>query len=97
MKHDTEAALRRFEEELLAQQESPSAPAFEYPEDVRSRKDPKVYANYANDYGRELRHFARSGGKLRRRDPIGVLLNITICLLCLGIIGVMIYWVQNLL
>ena len=97
MKHDTEAALRRFEEELLAQQPQ-SAPAFEYPEDIRTHREPKVYANYANDYGRDLRHFARSGGKTRKKlDPVAVALKIIICLLCLGIIGVMFYWVRHLL
>ena len=80
MKEDTRRALEKFEKELLAQEEE-----FEItPEDWDQwpEEEEIIYRNYANGYGREMYDRTEMG------------LVITICLLCTGIIGVLLYWME---
>ena len=79
MKEDTRKALERFEKELLAQEEFQIIP-----EDWEQWPEDVeiVYRNYANHYGK------------KEYDRTEIALVITICFLCMGIIGVLIYWME---
>lgn len=82
-----------FIREVMAES---AAPAFEDPETIAEPADPAVYCNYSNDYGRELKNFAESGGetdKKAREDRIQIGLMIAASALSLGIIGILIYWI----
>ena len=92
---DTRKELERIEQELLADEEITEIPepALDDP------AEPMAYSNYANDYGEELQEFAETGGqeslrKKKKNDRIIIGLMITACLLCLGILGVLIYWLE---
>lgn len=69
-------------------------PAFEDTDRIHEPEEPLVYCNYSNDYGRELEEFAENGGKTdkKKADKVDMALMITASALCLGIIGVMAYW-----
>ena len=108
MRDDTKRELERLERELLAQEPEDdilndavirelmreTEPAFEDPDIIHTPKEPMVYCNYSNDYGRDLKQFAESGGQEpeKKEDKLLVGLMITASCLCLGIIGVLIYW-----
>ncbi len=108
MRSDREQELERLEKELLAQEreedilEDPvilevlqeAGPAFEDPDVIHTPKEPMVYCNYSNDYGRDLKNFAESGGQEEKKteDKLVTGLMIAASCLCLGIIGVLIYW-----
>ena len=92
MKEDTRDALKRFEEELLAeafQEELEAGPAFDDPDEIADFREELIYNNYANNYGR-----SRPAEKRRGVDGELVVLMVTVCLLCLGIIGVLLYWLE---
>ena len=69
-------------------------PAFEDPDRIHDPEEPLVYCNYSNDYGRDLKDFAENGGKTdkNKSDKVDMALMITASALCLGIIGVLAYW-----
>ena len=75
-------------------------PAFEDPETIHTPKKPMVYCNYSNDYGRDLKNFAESGGEVtnmarkKKSDRVLIGLMATESFLCLAIIGVLIYWLE---
>ena len=78
--------------ELL--QEEPT-PAFDDPDRIHDPREPLVYHNYANDYGAQEQQAA---AELRRKDDKTVIgLLITACALCLGIVGLLGYWLAVLL
>lgn len=73
--------------------DSSAEPAFDDPQTIHDPKEPMVYCNYSNDYGRELQDFADSGeAPAKKPDKVTLGLLITACVLTLGIIGVLIYW-----
>lgn len=85
------------ETDLLADElirEVLAEPAFEDPERIHDSEEPLVYCNYSNDYGRDLKEFAENGGKTKKNktDRVDMALMITASALCLGIIGVLAYW-----
>ncbi len=103
MKDDTREELERIEKELLAEdaptqvlpdtdevdqmiKELLAEPAFDDPDRIHDPEEPLVYCNYSNDYGRDL--------KKKREDKILTGLMITASVLCLGIIGILIYWLN---
>ena len=109
MRDDRSEELERLEKELLAtveEQEEPdiledelirevmAEPAFDDTDRIHDPKEPLVYCNYSNDYGRDLKEFAENGGKTEKRknDKVNTGLMITASVLCLGIIGVLAYW-----
>ena len=99
MKQDTRDALKRFEEELLAEarlEELAAGPAFEDPDQIFEPEEKMIYCNYANDYGRALREFAESGGKspAKSKDRGITGLMVTVCLQCAAILGVLIYMLE---
>lgn len=101
---DTRKELERLERELLAEEapveeEGIDGPAFDDPEEIYDSEEPMVYCNYSNDYGKELQEFAETGGeeatgKEKKNDKAIIGLMITASVLCLGIIGVLIYWLE---
>ena len=70
-------------------------PAFDDPEKIHDPKEPLVYQNFANDYGAQEKDEA---ARLKEKDERIVMgLMILASVLCLGIIGVMGYWLTVLL
>ena len=69
MRDDTKQELERLERELLAQEPEEDVlddavirelmeetePAFEDPDFIHTPREPMVYCNYSNDYGRDLK------------------------------------------
>ena len=77
----------------LLREESPAEPAFDDPQTIHDPKEPMVYCNYSNDYGRDLQEFADSGEVPEKKtDKVTMGLLITACALTAGIIGILIYW-----
>ena len=77
-----------------------SGPAFEDPDVIHEPEEPMVYCNYSNDYGKDLQEFAENGGetdKKKKDDKIQMGLMIAASCLSLGIIGVLIYWIEAFL
>ena len=99
MKEDTDQILEELEKELLKEallEEQEAGPAFEDPDVLETGPEPEVYSNFANDYGRELAQFAENGGELpeEKNDSVTVILMLIACILGMGIICVMLYWLQ---
>ena len=109
---NTDKELERIQNELLADeditlddiladaelndllQETPE-PAFDDPEKIHDPKDPLVYQNFANDYGAQEQEAA---AEIRKKDDnILMALMITASALCLGILGLLGYWLGVLL
>ena len=77
----------------LLREEAPAEPAFDDPQAIHDPKEPMVYCNYSNDYGRDLQEFADSGEVPEKKtDKVTMGLLITACGLTAGIIGILIYW-----
>ena len=74
-------------------------PAFDDPQTIHTPKEPMVYTNFANDYGRVPAEETPEEGPKKKRKPEKLTLGllITACLLTLGIIGVLLYWLLFLL
>ena len=80
--------------------EEPAAePAFDDPQTIYMPKEPMVYTNFANDYGRKTVQETPEEEPKKKRKPEKLTLGllITACLLTLGIIGVLLYWLLFLL
>ena len=88
LEDDTDILADQLIREVMAE------PAFEDPDRIHDPEEPLVYCNYSNDYGRDLKEFAENGGKTEKNktDKVDMALMITASALCLGIIGVMAYW-----
>jgi len=77
-----------------------SEPAFEDPDTIREPEEGMVYSNYANDYGEELQNLAETGEveeNKKKNDKVIIGLMITASLLCAGIIGILLYWLNAFL
>ena len=99
MKEDTKEILEEMEKELMLEalrEEQEAGPAFEDPDVLETGPEPEVYSNFANDYGRELAQFAENGGQVQEEedDSVITILMLIACILSLGIICVMLYWLQ---
>ena len=105
---DTKKELERIQAQLLKDEEdaeldrllsedtledAPTGPAFDDPEQIHDPEQPLVYNNFANDYGAPK----RDERKKQRDDKVILGLLVTACVLCLGIIGVLAYWLGVLL
>lgn len=110
MKDDAREELERIEKELLAQEsrdedilvdelirEVMAEPAFEDMDEIKDPKEPLVYCNYSNDYGRGLEEPADNSTKsnLSKADKVDIGLMLAASALALGIIAVMIYWLAK--
>lgn len=83
------------DEELNALLQEPTEPAFDDPEKIHDPRQPMVYQNYANQYGsaeKKAQEESRMARRKQKDDKIIVGLMITASALCLGIIGVLAYW-----
>ncbi len=104
---DTNKELERLERELLAEETDPledaelmallkedTAPAFDDPTDFGHTDEP--VRNFSNDYGQEqVPEKEPEADTLKKKDDkviIGLL--ITASALCLGILGVLVYWME---
>ena len=92
---DTRKELERLERELLAEEEIGEIPELA----LDDLEEPVAYSNDSNDYSEELQEFAETGGeeatgKEKKNDKAIIGLMITASVLCLGIIGVLIYWLE---
>ena len=99
MKEDTKEILEEMGKELMREalrEEQEAGPAFEDPDVLETGPEPEVYSNFANDYGRELAQFAENGGQVQEEedDSVITILMLIACILSLGIICVMLYWLQ---
>ncbi|MBQ3146274.1 MAG: hypothetical protein IJB91_00940 [Oscillospiraceae bacterium] len=99
MKEDTKQILENMEKELMREallEEQEAGPAFEDPDVLETGPEPKVYSNFANDYGGELARFAESGGQLQeeKEESVITILMLIASILSLSIICVMLYWLH---
>ena len=86
---------------ILGEEPNDVEPAFEDPHTIHDPKDPMIYRNFSNDYGREQQKEpakpkpAKPSKKRSERITLGLM--ITACCLTAGIIGVLMYWLLFLL
>jgi hypothetical protein len=86
---------------ILGEEPDDVEPAFDEPHTIHDPKDPMIYRNFSNDYGREPRKEpvktkpAKTSKK--RSERVTLCLMITACCLTAGIIGVLMYWLLFLL
>ena len=89
-----------IQEELLAEYlKEPATPAFDTPETIHTPKEPLVYRNFSNNYGQSLKEerIRRKKELQKKKDERTILaLMITACVLCVGIIGILIHWLEVL-
>ena len=73
-------------------------PAFEDPDVIKDPEEPLVYRNFSNAYGTEpAKEPEAPAAGSAKDDRITMGLMITASCLCLGIIGVMVYWLTTFL
>ncbi len=107
---DTNKELERIEKELLAMETEPPVeeadpladaelyallkedvePAFDDPSDFRDTDEP--VRNFSNDYGESPE--PEVDGKKKKDDKIIIGLMIGASALCLGILGILVYWME---
>jgi hypothetical protein len=109
MTEDTRKELERIEKELLEQEPVDilqdevilsvmAEPAFDDEVTIHTPDGPMVYRNFSNDYGRDLEEEAPAKELLLpRKDRVDTVLLFTASGLCLGIIGVLTYWLIKFL
>ena len=71
-----------------------SRPGFEDAEQVRDAQEPEIFCNFSNGYGRDWENTEEESPESAKAksDRIDIGLMIASSALCLGIIGIMIYW-----
>lgn len=75
-----------------------SGPAFDDPDAIGEVDETMVFRNFSNDFGKDLTRYGdeeeeeKSPEEKKRDDKIIIGLEIAACALCLGIIGMLIYW-----
>jgi len=92
-----DAALERILEESQLE-----GPAFEDPDATHASQEPVNVCNYYNDYGRDVPEETKEEKPEKKRDKKKDDLTLTILMavasgLCLGIVGVLIYWIEAFL
>ena len=113
MKDDTREELERLEKELLEQEPEQeellddellrtvfAEPAFEDMDQIHEPEEPMVYCNFSNGYGRDLEQseeYEEEQPEQSKADKVNIGLMIAASVLCLGIIGVMIFWLAKYL
>lgn len=82
------------DEELTDLLQANTKPAFDDPVKIHQPQKPMVYQNFANDYGAKETAAAE---EIQKKDQrIIMTLMIVACVLCLGIIGILGYWMSFL-
>ena len=107
MDKDTQEELERLEEALLSEPEElveeelltdlDLEGIFEELSDPADVDEDAIYSNCPNDYDEDLQDFADQTEKRVFGDKLTIGLMLAACALCLGIIGVMVYWLNNFL
>ena len=105
MEKDTQKALEEFEEALQAEAKELTEEdlladlegIFDELSDPVEVDENAVYSNCPNDYEDDLQDFADQTEKRVFGNNLTIGLMLTACALCLGIIGVMIYWLNHFL
>ena len=75
-----------------------SGPAFDDPDALPETDETMVFRNFSNDFGNDLTRYGeeeeeeKTPEEKKRDDKVVIGLEIAACALCLGIIGVLIYW-----
>ena len=76
-----------------------SGPAFDDPDALPETDETMVFRNFSNDFGADLTRYGeeeeeeeKTPEEKKRDDKIVIGLEIAACALCLGIIGILIYW-----
>lgn len=90
-----DAALERILSESL-----PEGAAFEDPDRTSVPQEPVNVCNYYNDYGRDISEETKEKKAVARKkkeDKTLIILMAVASFLCLGIIGVLIYWIEMFL
>ncbi len=85
------------DEELNALLNEKPVPAFEDPEQICEPEGEMQYNNYANGYGESEQEEEDQEEQEKKRDKVLIGLMITASVLCLGILGILIYWLAVLL
>ena len=97
---EAEAEARDEEPSEAAERPAPEDPAFDDPETIHDPKEPLVYCNYSNDYGKaqdepeESEETEEEDPQKIRDDRTITGLLITSAVLLSGIVGVMVYWLN---
>jgi len=97
---DTQQELQRLEQELLDESlQQPirdKKPAFEDPEKLRVPETDMVYHNFSNNYGKETEEGKKAAYAAAKKKNEQIILGLMIAasVLCVGIIGVLIYWLE---
>ena len=97
-KTDIDKAVEEIllDEDLLREVMSADAePAFEDPDKIHEPAEPMVYCNYSNDYGKDQQEDTQQEQKKKDKTIIGLM--ITASALCLGIMGILLYWLLTFL
>ena len=83
-------------EDILSEEQESVIPAFEDPDRIHTPAEPMEYRNYSNDYGRDAEEAAmkKKQRKQKNEDNWQIILMAIASFLCLGIIGVLIYWME---
>lgn len=83
-------------EDILSEEQTEVIPAFEDPDEIHEPEEPMEYRNYSNDYGRDTEESAMEKNKKKQKieDNWQIILMAIASFLCLGIIGVLIYWME---
>jgi hypothetical protein len=103
MEKDTQKALEEFEKALRTETKELTEEdlladlggIFDELSDPVEVDDNAVYSNNTNDYTDDLEDFANQTEKRVYGPKLTLGLMLTACALCLAIIGVMIYWLNN--
>ena len=85
------------DEELGALLSEKKEPAFEDPDQICDPEGEMRYNNFANDYGKNTEADGDEEDealRAARNEKIQIGLMIAACALCLGIIGILIYWIN---
>jgi hypothetical protein len=72
-------------------------PAFEDPDVIKDPEEPLVYRNFSNAYGNDTTPAEPAAPAAGKDDRVDMGLMITASCLCLGIIGVLVYWLTTFL
>ena len=109
---DKQEELDRLEQELLAEEPQPEEEIqsdeelleeileeLSEAEETQEPSEAEAYSNYENDYDAQLQDFAETGEvePEKKNDKLIIGLMITASVLCMGIIGILVYWLNAFL
>ena len=90
-----EAAAPSFDDAATIVIPRDVAPAFDDPDQTVIASEPVAYCNYSNDYGKDIEKAAEEEAALKKkkRDDNTIINLLSVAAgLCVGIIGILVYW-----